>query len=250
MQPPQKPRYTFLRRINKMNWDLLNSVDVSTIARTGDTASVEYLMQSIAFANITQEDIDQFGSRSALHAFLILQMGVEILLGKLNSSCSPIQNPPPTQQPTQIPPQLIAQYEARINLLNKDIQARDMIISNLTEKLKYTEQAKEDAYHQMQSKSRKHLISNSNHSDSIVEVHPRNEKVNIPPNSHIEETGNTLHLETEYFDYLKQRPDLPNQRKSHHSSKNRDVKSTKSKKSEIGPRKTAGKSSWETSSES
>lgn len=61
-------------------------------------------MQSIAFANITQEDIDQFGSRSSLHAFLILQMGVEILL--VNSSCSPIgiQNPPPTQQPTQIPP--------------------------------------------------------------------------------------------------------------------------------------------------
>lgn len=41
MQPPQKPRYTFLRRINKMNWDLLNSVDVSTIARNGETASAE-----------------------------------------------------------------------------------------------------------------------------------------------------------------------------------------------------------------
>ena len=84
-QQPQPPRFTFLRRIN-------------TIARTGDTASIEYLMQPIAFANITQEDMKQFGSRSALHAFLILQMGVEILLSKLNTSCA-AQAPPPPGSP-------------------------------------------------------------------------------------------------------------------------------------------------------
>ncbi|OHT11079.1 hypothetical protein TRFO_04014 [Tritrichomonas foetus] len=212
---PQQPRYTFLRRINKMNWDLLANVDVGTIARNGDTASVEYLMQPLAFANITQEDMQQFGSRSALHAFLILQMAVELLMGKLNAAV-----PPPQQQQAQaqqVNPQQIAQYEARINLLNKDIKARDMIISNLSDKLKFAEQARDEAYSQLQTNIKHPMkiaaakMSNVN-SDYMIPTKEKVKMSTIPGNN---ETG-ALHLDTEYFEYLQNKPIDHQRKKPHH----------------------------------
>ena len=208
MQMPQQPRYTFLRRINKMNWDLLANVDVGTIARNGDVASVEFLMQPIAFANITQDDIQQFGTRSALHAFLILQMAVEILLGKLNNACPQVQQQVP--QP-QVPPQQIAQYEARINLLNKDIQARDMMITNLTEKLKFAERSRDEAIGQLQKNYKNPLNVNIQQKDDPIN------KSKISPIRSNNETGE-LHFDTEYYEYLQERPDIYPHKRSHRKS--------------------------------
>lgn len=211
-QQPQPPHFTFLRRINKMNWDLIANVDVGTIAKTGDTASIEYLMQPIAFANITQDDMKQFGTRSALHAFLILQMAVEILLSKLNTSHA--AHPPPQPQVTQAQTssQVAAQYEARINLLNKDIKARDMIISNLSDKLKFAEKAKDEAYQQLRSKIK-------NPSDSFIENQvPTKEKVKMPTVTDENNETGAVHFDTEYYEYLHQKPTLKIRRSSHHSS--------------------------------
>jgi hypothetical protein len=135
-QPQQKREFQFARRINKMNWELIGNINVGQIAVTGDVASVEYLMPSIAFANITQEDAEIFGSRPALHAFLLLQMSVEILLAKLANIPT---TPPPAAPQLAVTPHQIAQYEAKIDLLTKDIKARDSLISNLAEKLRVIE---------------------------------------------------------------------------------------------------------------
>lgn len=245
-QQPQPPPFTFLRRINKMNWDLIANVDVGTIARTGDTASIEYLMQPIAFANITQEDMKQFGSRSALHAFLILQMAVEILLSKLNTSAA-VQQPPAQPQPPQTQStSQAAQYEARISLLNKDIRARDMIISDLTEKLKFAERTKEEAYKQLRSKAKNPQL------DSFIDSQiPTKEKVKtstiIDSNN---ETG-AIHYDTEYYEYLQQKPIIKFKRKSHHSSsKASDSRSHHSRRSESETKKRKRKSENDYSSES
>ena len=111
-----------------MNWELLDKVDVETIALTGDTASIEYLIPSLAFANLTQADCEHIPTRAALHAFQLLQLGTEYLLSK--------------QQPPSVDPSVIQQYEAKIKMLEQDIQARDLVINNLTDQLKHKKKTK------------------------------------------------------------------------------------------------------------
>lgn len=246
-QQPQPPRFTFLRRINKMNWDLIANVDVGTIAKTGDTASIEYLMQPIAFANITQEDMKQFGTRSALHAFLILQMAVEILLSKLNTSCATQAPPQPQVSQPQASSQ-VAQYEARINLLNKDIKARDMIISNLSDKLKFAEKAKEEAYQQLRSKIK-------NPTDSFIENHiPTKEKVKMSTITDANNETGAVHFDTEYYEYLQQKPVVKVRRKQHHSSssssRHSDSRSQRSRRDSSDIKKRKRKSESDNSSDS
>ena len=162
MGPPQNfgAPYEFRRRINKMNWDMIGKVDVATIAKTNDVQSIEFLMSPIAFANISVEDNEHFGSQACLHAFMILQLSVEYLLFKLNTT------PPPSyfqqqqqqqnqfnqqSQPQNIPNQTITNYEARIDLLNKDIKTRDMLINSLSEKMRQAENERDALRAKLQS---------------------------------------------------------------------------------------------------
>lgn len=62
-----------------LNWNLIDDVNVDQIARDMDVNSLEYLVQHIAFANLTDADTQRFGSRGALKAFKLLQLGVEYL---------------------------------------------------------------------------------------------------------------------------------------------------------------------------
>lgn len=208
MQSQQKQQFTFMRRINKMNWDLMGNVDVGTIARTGDVSSVEYLMQPVAFANITQEDADMFGNRAALHAFLILQMGVEVLLNKMANMPAAGPRAPPPQPEMQ--PHQIAQYEAKINLLNKDIASRDMIINSLTERLRMAEQSRDEAYAQLQSRQAKtSKAKTQRHTKTAVAAPETPQK--------LEETeAGADHLHTEYMKYLREKPHVKSHKKRHH----------------------------------
>ncbi|EAY05752.1 hypothetical protein TVAG_100750 [Trichomonas vaginalis G3] len=131
--------FEFTRRINKMNWEMIGNVDVLTIARTNDIQSIEFLMGPVAFANIGQDDGENFGSRAGLHAFLILQLAVEYLLFKIRTMPPPQPMMPPPQQQPQISPQSQVTYEARIDILTKDIKSRDLIINSLSDKLREAE---------------------------------------------------------------------------------------------------------------
>ena len=216
MQAQQKPQFTFMRRINKMNWDLMANIDVETIARTGDVASIEYLMQPLAFANITQQDTEYFGTRASLHAFLILQMAVEVLMAKLaNIPANAMPQQPPPQQVT---PHQVAQYEAKIDLLNKDIRSRDLIINNLTERLRLAEQGRDEAYAQIQSIQSKRIRPPS-HVDAPTLERPKQETMRAREN---DEAG-LDHMDTEYMEYLQERPHKYRKskpvKKSHHKER-------------------------------
>jgi hypothetical protein len=200
-QAQQKPRFTFMRRINKMNWDFLDKIDVGTMARTGDVGSIEYLMQAIAFANVTTDDARFFGSRAALHAFLVLQMSVEVLLSKL-ANVPTAAPPPPGPVPGQITPQQAAQYDAKIELLTRDVKSRDLIITSLTERLRIAEQGRDEAYASIQSIQAKKMPPTYQRVDFQASEKPKKRVGRAPENT---ETGQD-HLDTEYIDYLHNRP--------------------------------------------
>jgi hypothetical protein len=135
-QVQQKPQFPFMRRIDRMNWDFLDKIDVGAIARTDDVTSIDYLMHPVAFGNVATDGAKFFGSRASLHAFLILQMSVEVPLSQLAT----ISVVPPPQPPSDVPRQHVAQYEAKIELLN-----RDLVITSRTERLRIAEQGRDDA---------------------------------------------------------------------------------------------------------
>jgi hypothetical protein len=194
-QSQQKPHFTFMRRINKMNWDFLGNIDVGAIARTGDVNSVEYLLHPIAFANITKEDAPLFGSRASLHAFLLLQMAVEVLLSKLANVPASAVAPPAPIQPH---PHQIAQFEAKVELLNRDVKSRDSIITSLTDRLRIAEQGRDEAYASIQALQAKKMPA--------VAVESQSKEVRKGKTvSEMTEAGMD-HIDTEYLDYLQNRP--------------------------------------------
>ena len=124
-QCPYHAWTSFTRRLGQLNWDWLGNVDVTRIGETGDVASIEYLMNQIAFANITERDTKEFRSRGALHAFMILQIAVEHLIRE-NAALRKASGPPITPDPD---------LTSQIELLKRDIRSRDVIIDNLTEQV-------------------------------------------------------------------------------------------------------------------
>ena len=216
------PQFTFARRINKMNWDLISKIDVSTIARNGDFASIEYLMHPIAFANITQDDLTHFNDRGALHAFLILQMAVEVLLIRLGNTPPPATTVNQQKQPNT---QITSQYEARIDLLKKDIKSRDNIINNLTERVQIAEQERDElkTLLRTQKEPPKTTKPLKPHSRSTMETTEESE------DSH-EESG-AIHIDTQYIRYRQERPHVSSKRKQPAKAKK---KSTRSESSSSG----------------
>lgn len=208
--------YEFRRRINKMNWEMIGNVDVATIARTNDIQSIEFLMGPVAFANITPDDSDNFGSRAGLHAFLILQLAVEYLIYKISTIPPPQpQFQPQQQQQPQISPQSAATYEARIDILMKDIKSRDLIINSLSDKLRDAEKMintlksklNSDDRPVKQSKTRdKSLSQISIDSIDFPDTSAiNNKKVKRGLTKELSQIGNEesglVHPDTEYVDY-------------------------------------------------
>ncbi|KAH0795836.1 zinc finger protein [Histomonas meleagridis] len=73
------PSFRWCPRKMPMNWNLIEDVNVEQIARDMDVSSLEYLVQHIAFANLTEKDYQRFNDKSVLKAFKLLQLGVEYL---------------------------------------------------------------------------------------------------------------------------------------------------------------------------
>lgn len=73
------PSFRWCPRKMPMNWNIIRDVDVDAIAKSMDIDSLEYLVQHVAFANLTNEDAKKFGSVETLKAFKLLQLGVEYL---------------------------------------------------------------------------------------------------------------------------------------------------------------------------
>lgn len=227
--------YYFMRRINKMNWDMMANIDVATISKTNDTVSIDFLMRHIAFANITSDDTEMFGSRASYHAFLLLQLSVEYLLFKLNNIPQPQYIPVPQQ--TTPSSSSIANYEARIDMLNKDINSRDMIINQLTDRINHIEAERDELIAQLSSLRRSMKKGTTNDTtDSSVEPTTKQSKSTTLRNT-LAEIGLVPDDDKDYEEYKMNRPKIRGKSKplsSRHknkSTKNKEKSKKHSKKS-------------------
>lgn len=73
------PSFKWCPRKLPINWQLIEQVDVDTIQKNMDINSLEYLVQNLAFGNLTKDDYDRFQSPEILKGFMLLQLGVEYL---------------------------------------------------------------------------------------------------------------------------------------------------------------------------
>jgi hypothetical protein len=102
----------------------------------------------IAFANITNEDCRQFTTRGSQHAFMLLQLAVEMLMRQnteLQTALCSARQAPPVQAPAPPP----VSPEAAI--LRRDLEARNALIDNLTAQLDAAEHEKNSMIAETQS---------------------------------------------------------------------------------------------------
>ena len=132
--------FYFAKRMARLDYDYLGHINVAKISEMGDIQSVMQLVMPIAFANLTQVEAQKrFGCPGAVHAFLILQMAVEYCLHsmanlKWESYLLQGQTQKKDKIPTDFDQRVRANYESQIQQLKSDIENRDLIIDNLTEK--------------------------------------------------------------------------------------------------------------------
>lgn len=103
------PSFRWCPRKMPLNWNLIEEVDVDKIAQDMDVSSLEYLVQHIAFANISSADTQRFGNRGALKAFKLLQLGVEYL--------THLKRPLPTQPDSGDLKKALSQSQRRVEEL-------------------------------------------------------------------------------------------------------------------------------------
>ena len=120
---PAKEKYAWQPRTEPMKWQIAESIDVDQIVRKGDLNSVEFYMEQFAYANIQKDDLKQFGSKGALNAFLILQLGCDYLMAQRNQA-----PPPSTNEPDQ---KLLEQYNQNIKAASDSIMQHKAMIKKL-----------------------------------------------------------------------------------------------------------------------
>ena len=103
------PSFRWCPRKMPMNWSMIEDVNVDQIARDMDVSSLEYLVQHIAFANLSDSDNQRFGNRGALKAFKLLQLGVEYL--------THLKRPLPTQPDSDELRKALSQSQRRVEEL-------------------------------------------------------------------------------------------------------------------------------------
>ena len=126
---PTKERYAWAQRTEKMKWGIAESIDIEQIVRRGDLASVLFYMDQFINATITKEDLKQFGSKGALNAFLILQLGADYLMAQKNRLEMELENQKPNNE--QANASLVAEYNKNMEIAVKHIQKRDERIAEL-----------------------------------------------------------------------------------------------------------------------
>lgn len=130
--------FLFSKRISRLDFEYMGKINVNEISSRGDIQSIMQLLHSIVFANITQVEANQFGSKGALHSFMILQMAVEYYLNVVGKLSWEIHNLQKERKPKNKMPdfdqRMRANYESQIQILKNDIEKRNDIINNLSEK--------------------------------------------------------------------------------------------------------------------
>ncbi|OHS99405.1 hypothetical protein TRFO_34125 [Tritrichomonas foetus] len=101
-----------------LNWNLVQDVNVDQIARDMDVSSLEYLVQHIAFANLTDADAQRFQDRGALKAFKLLQLGVEYL--------THLKRPLPTQPDSSDLKKALSESQRRVEELESLLYESEM----------------------------------------------------------------------------------------------------------------------------
>ena len=112
------PSFRWCPRRMPLNWNLVNDVNVDQIARDMDVSSLEYLVQHIAFANITDADAQKFADRGALKAFKLLQLGVEYL--------THLKRPLPTQPDSAELKKALSESQRRVEELESLLYESEM----------------------------------------------------------------------------------------------------------------------------
>lgn len=131
---PTKEKYAWAPRSEKMKWAVAESIDVEQIVRKGDLTSVLFYMDQFVSANITKEDIQNFGSKGALNAFLVMQLGVDYLLNQKQR----LEAEAAAQQPAnaEMDAKHVEQYNMMVEAATKEIQARDAKIHEYEKRFK------------------------------------------------------------------------------------------------------------------
>lgn len=101
-----------------MNWNNIKDVDVEQIRTNLDLNSLEYLVNHIAFGNITDADRKRFADPAALKAFQLLQLGVEYLIH--------LKRPLPTQPDSGELKKALSQSQRRVEELEALLYESEM----------------------------------------------------------------------------------------------------------------------------
>lgn len=150
---PSKERYAWTPRSERMKWPVAESIDIEQIVRRGDLNSVMFYMDQFVNANITKEDVQHFGSKGALNAFLVMQLAVDYLLNQKQRLEAEIA----AQQPVsaQVDAQHIEKYNQMVECATKEINARDAQIAEYKKKFEQMHEERRKAKVLMEKYRRK-----------------------------------------------------------------------------------------------
>ena len=131
-------------RTGRINWGLMESIDVDEITRKGDIGAVEFYLQSLIKANITSEDATHFGSKGAINLFMLMQLGLDYLLTQVRnySLNTAIEKQNDYQQTAA---QLYSQYEQTLQYAYQQINERDATIARLRQNIQQLNEDNENA---------------------------------------------------------------------------------------------------------
>ena len=131
-------------RTGRINWGLMESIDVDEITRKGDIGAVEFYLQSLVKANITSEDATHFGSKGAINLFMLMQLGLDYLLTQVRnySLNTAIEKQNDYQQTAA---QLYSQYEQTLQYAYQQINERDATIARLRQNIQQLNEDNENA---------------------------------------------------------------------------------------------------------
>lgn len=146
-------QYSWQNRTERLKWPVAESLEVDQIARKCDLTSALFYTKQFSEARVDDSDLENFGSKGALNAFRILQLGAEYLMKQVKQ--------PVPQPPVMVPSE---QYNRMMETATKEIQARDMRIHEYEEAFKQMQEELRQAETLIQKYKRK--LKDAKESDS------------------------------------------------------------------------------------
>jgi hypothetical protein len=134
-QPPAAPtgRYSWSPRRDRLNWDIAEAIAIDQIWESGDLRSVLfYTTKHFVNATVTKEDLPKFGTPGALHAFLLLQLGVDFLLSETQRLEA--ESGGDSAEAEMVYTKQIQQFNESIFAARREIEKRDQQIAELEKK--------------------------------------------------------------------------------------------------------------------